>query len=68
MKKIIKKERLELKEVLYVGDEIRDIHAAKNTGIHIASVAWGYNTVESLKKNKPEYLIYEPAELIDICK
>lgn len=68
MRKIIKKERLSLDEVLYVGDEIRDIHAAKNTGIHIASVAWGYNTVESLKKHKPDYIIYEPSELIDICK
>ncbi len=67
MKKIIKKEKIALEDVLYVGDEIRDIHAAKNTGIHIASVAWGYNTVESLRKHKPEYLIYEPTELIDIC-
>jgi len=68
MRKIIKKDKLELEDVLYVGDEIRDIHAAKNTGIDIASVAWGYNTVESLKKHKPEYIIYEPFELIDICK
>ncbi len=67
MKKIIKKEKIALEDVLYVGDEIRDIHAAKNTGIDIASVAWGYNTVESLKRNKPEYLIYEPSELINIC-
>ena len=68
MKKIIKKNKIELEDVLYVGDEIRDIHAAKNTGIDIASVAWGYNTVESLKKQNPEYIIYEPSQLIDICK
>ncbi|MFA9424414.1 MAG: HAD-IA family hydrolase [Sedimentibacter sp.] len=68
MKRIIKKEKLALGEALYVGDEIRDILAAKNTGIDIVSVAWGYNTVESLKKYKPEYLILEPSELINICK
>lgn len=68
MRKIIKKERLKPDEVLYVGDEIRDIHAAKNTGIDIASVAWGYNTVGSLKKQKPDYLIYEPFELLNICR
>ncbi|HAQ40008.1 MAG TPA: carotenoid oxygenase [Clostridiales bacterium] len=67
MRKIIKKEKIEPEEVLYVGDEIRDINAAKNTGVDIASVAWGYNTVESLKRHKPEYLIYEPSELLDIC-
>lgn len=68
MRRIIRKNKINSDDVLYVGDEIRDIHAAKNTGIDIASVAWGYNTVESLKKHKPEYIIYEPLELIDICK
>ncbi len=68
MRKIIKKEKISPNEVLYVGDEIRDINAAKNTGIDIASVAWGYNTVESLKKHNPEFLIYTPSELVEICK
>ena len=70
MKKIVKKEKekINLSEFLYVGDEIRDITAAKNAGMDIASVAWGYNTVESLKKHEPTYLIYEPSELIEICK
>ncbi|MEA5093707.1 MAG: HAD-IA family hydrolase [Sedimentibacter saalensis] len=67
MRRIMKKEKLSKNEVLYVGDEIRDINAAKNAGIDIASVGWGYNTVESLKKNNPEYLVMEPNELIDIC-
>ncbi len=67
IKKIIKKAKLKNNEVLYVGDEIRDIHAAKRAGIDIASVGWGYNTTESLKKHQPEYLINEPTELISIC-
>lgn len=68
IKKIIKKEKLNNSEVLYVGDEIRDIHAANRAGIDIASVVWGYNTIESLLKNRPQYLIYEPEELLKICE
>nr|WP_245210272.1 HAD-IA family hydrolase [Sedimentibacter acidaminivorans] len=68
IRKIMKKEKLKKSEVLYVGDEIRDIHAANRAGIDVASVGWGYNTVESLKKNKPKYLVYESDELLDICK
>ena len=68
MKKMIRKEKLKNSEVLYVGDEIRDIHAANRAGIDVASVGWGYNTVESLRKNKPQYLIFETSELLDICK
>ena len=68
MKRIVKKEKIDKSEFLYVGDEIRDIIAAKKAGMDIASVGWGYNTVESLKKHEPNYLIFEPSELIEICK
>jgi phosphoglycolate phosphatase-like HAD superfamily hydrolase len=68
MKKIVKKEKISLSEFLYVGDEIRDITAARNAGMDIASVAWGYNTVESLKNHEPDYLIFEPSQLIEIVK
>jgi len=68
MKKIARKAKMSLDKFLYVGDEIRDITAARNAGMDIASVGWGYNTVESLRKHEPDYLIFEPSELIDICK
>jgi phosphoglycolate phosphatase-like HAD superfamily hydrolase len=68
IKKIMRKEKLGCDEVLYIGDEIRDIHAANRAGIDVVSVGWGYNTVESLKKQKPQYLIFEPSELLDIVK
>lgn len=68
IKKLVKKEKLDDSQVLYVGDEIRDIYAANRAGIDIASVTWGYNTIESLTKNKPQYLIHEPIELLNICK
>ena len=68
MKKIMRREKLSNSEVLYVGDEIRDIHAANRAGVDVVSVAWGYNTVETLRKNKPQYLIFEANELLDICK
>lgn len=54
-------------EVLYVGDEIRDIKAMGSIGIDIAAVDWGYNDKESLKKAGPNYLVSEPEELLKIC-
>lgn len=67
IRKIMRKESLAPNDVLYVGDEIRDITAAKLSNIKIASVSWGYNTVESLLKYKPDYMLHDPSELIDIC-
>jgi len=67
IRKVMRKENLGSNDVLYVGDEIRDITAAKLSNIKIASVSWGYNTVESLLKHKPDYMLNDPSELIDIC-
>lgn len=65
--KFLKKDNINPNEVLYVGDEIRDINAAKNSGIKVASVTWGYNTIDSLLDYNPDYIINEPYELIKIC-
>lgn len=68
IKKAMKKKNLSKEDILYVGDEIRDIKSAHNTQIHIASVDWGYNTRESLERNEPDYIIEEPKELFNILE
>lgn len=40
--------------VWYVGDEIRDIKAAKKAGVHMVAVGWGFNHPETLKAQKPD--------------
>ncbi|SRR6056297_1093030 len=68
LKKVMRKKNLKPEEILYVGDEIRDIKSAHHMKIHIASVDWGYNTRESLERNNPEYIIEKPMELIEIME
>lgn len=48
---------------LLVGDEMRDIDAARKAGVHVASVAWGYNHVDALRKQQPDELILNVADL-----
>ena len=57
---------LHAEEMLYVGDEIRDIKAAKKAGIAMAAVTWGFNSAESLAAESPEHLITEPHELLKL--
>ena len=61
--KILKQKNLDQKDVFYVCDEIRDIEAAKKSGIKVIGVTWGYNTKEALRKEDPEILIDTPEEL-----
>ncbi|MCW1926045.1 HAD hydrolase-like protein [Luteolibacter arcticus] len=57
---------LHAEEMLYVGDEIRDIKASKKAGIAMAAVTWGFNSAESLRAEAPEHIISTPAELLGL--
>jgi phosphoglycolate phosphatase-like HAD superfamily hydrolase len=66
IKKLIKKNNLKKEEIIYIGDETRDIEAAKKSGIKIISVAWGFNTKQVLEKHKPDFLVNNKDELIKL--
>jgi len=64
MKKILKEEKASPSSTLYVGDETRDIEAAKETGLRMAAVAWGYNSAATLRALDPDHLLHTPSELL----
>lgn len=66
MRRILKAERLAPDRVLYVGDETRDVEAAKEAGLRMAAVNWGYNAPEVLSSLAPDYLLSHPSELLRI--
>lgn len=68
IRSLLKKLGLRPAEVLFVGDETRDIDAAQETGVHMAAVAWGYNSLRSIKELAPDYLIGSPDELERLLK
>jgi phosphoglycolate phosphatase len=57
---------LEHSEMIYIGDELRDVKAAQKAGIPHAAVSWGFNSRESLAEAKPTYLFDHPKELFQI--
>ena len=57
---------LHAEEMLYVGDEIRDIKASKKAGIAMAAVTWGFNSAESLAAESPEHLVHAPRGLLEL--
>jgi len=64
----LKSENLKSEEVIYVGDETRDIEAAKRTQIKAIAVSWGFNSKEVLAEHKPDFLIHKPHELIEVLR
>ncbi|WP_294464496.1 HAD-IA family hydrolase [uncultured Anaerofustis sp.] len=66
--KLKKKLKLKDEDILYVGDEVRDIVSAKKANIDIASVTYGYNTKEYLSSEEPTYFIDNLKELFNIIE
>lgn len=60
---LLHKAKLEPNEIVYVGDEIRDIEAAKKTKVQMISVTWGFNTRHGLEKYNPDVIVDTPKEL-----
>jgi len=51
-------------ELLYVGDELRDIEACKKAGVQIVAVAWGYDPLPLLGSGNPDGIAKTPEELL----
>lgn len=63
---VLRQKQLKPQEVIYVGDETRDIEASKKSNIKVVAVTWGFNSYEVLSRQKPDYLINHPRELLDV--
>ncbi|PZO12541.1 MAG: phosphatase [Leptolyngbya foveolarum] len=64
LKRIVQKGDLDFSQVIYVGDETRDIDASKQIGILVAAVTWGFSSREALAAQDPAFLIDHPRQLL----
>ncbi len=67
LRKIKKDWRKKVKRFYYVADEIRDIDAAKSAKVNSIAVGWGFNSIDVLKKEKPDHVITNPEDLVGIA-
>ncbi|GBF78702.1 HAD hydrolase-like protein [Aphanothece sacrum] len=61
---LLKEHKLIPSEIIYVGDETRDIRSAQKSNVKVIAVAWGFNSPEILAQHQPDFLIYHPQELM----
>lgn len=65
LRRILRQNALDSRDVLYVGDEVRDILAAQAAGLDVAAVTWGANSRSLLAQHAPTLLIDRPEQLLD---
>lgn len=68
IRRLMKKHGLSRRSTLYIGDETRDVRAARLAFIRPVSVSWGFNTRDILKKQRPTYLVDQPAQLLELSE
>jgi len=66
LQKMCKKYKLNPEEVVYIGDEDRDIVGAKKAKVKMIAVTWGYNSERKLKAEHPDYLVNSSKELVKV--
>ncbi len=66
MRAILRTFSLRPESMLYVGDETRDVKASKKVRVPVAACCWGFNNEVALSAFKPEFLVKDPVELIDV--
>jgi phosphoglycolate phosphatase-like HAD superfamily hydrolase len=68
IQRIIKQHGLDPATVIYVGDETRDIEAARKIQVRAIAVSWGFNSSQVLAEQNPDFLIHCPSELVNVVR
>jgi phosphoglycolate phosphatase len=61
---ILRRSDLPAKEVIYIGDEVRDVEAARHAGIAFGGVTWGYTRADTLLKLSPTLMFMNIDDVI----
>jgi phosphoglycolate phosphatase len=62
----LKNNELNHNEVIYIGDELRDIKAAKKNRLSCIGVSWGYDSMDLLTTGHADYIAQQPKDILDI--
>ena len=66
IRKLMKEHQWNADEIIYIGDETRDIEATKSVPIRIAADTWGYNSASILATMDPDFIFDQPKQLLTL--
>lgn len=64
LRRILKAEKVERDQLLYVGDEVRDIEAANKVKVPVIAAAWGFHARQLLADAGPTFVADTPADVL----
>lgn len=68
LRQLLRDQNFDVTQAVYVGDELRDVEAAKSIGMRVVAVSWGFASRQNLEAAKPTGLADNPEELMRILQ
>ena len=63
LRRYLRRKELDPRSVVLVGDEVRDIEAARKAGTKIICVSWGFHDPSALMRYQPDALVSEAGKI-----
>lgn len=67
LRRILKAERVPRADVLFVGDELRDVEAGRKAKVATAAVTWGFHAEPLLAASGATFVVHHPADLLGLA-
>jgi len=68
LRRLLNKYGLRPDQVVYVGDEVRDVEACRKAGVPVIGVSWGLNDRLALTAAEADYVVDTPEELLALIQ
>lgn len=65
-RRVIRRAGVDSAQVIAIGDEVRDIEAARAVGIACGAVCWGYAAPAALRAHGPDHVFERMDEILDV--
>ncbi|OWK36060.1 HAD-IA family hydrolase [Fimbriiglobus ruber] len=67
LRRILRAHHVDRADVLFVGDELRDLEAGRKVRVSTAAVTWGFHAESLLTAGGATYLVRNPDELLTVA-
>jgi phosphoglycolate phosphatase len=66
IRRVLERSGIAASDTVYVGDEERDVNAARKAGVCAVAVTWGFNDRTILSQSSPDHIVDRPEELLTL--
>lgn len=68
LRRLLREQHIETRKAVYVGDETRDVMAAKSLGVRVIAVTWGFARAADLEAGGADGLAKRPRDLLRLVQ